>query len=103
MGENMKQDKDIRLRKLIRRLGSRNEVEVMTAARALAGQLQAIGKDLQAVQTYPCSGRKKRPSDRCDRSTQSLSITALATMPSIPTYSVIWASLRRPRSLTTDR
>ena len=49
MGDNMKQENDTRLKKLIRMLGSRNEVEVLTAARALVSELQAIGKDLQAL------------------------------------------------------
>ena len=45
----MKHENDTRLKKLIRMLGSRNEVEVLTAARALVSELQAIGKDLQAL------------------------------------------------------
>jgi len=49
VGDNMKQDNDTRLKKLIRMLDSSNEVEVLTAARALVSELQAIGKDLQAL------------------------------------------------------
>jgi hypothetical protein len=55
----MKQENDTRLKKLIRMLGSRNEVEVLTAARALVSELQAIGKDLQALANLTVQWQKE--------------------------------------------